>query len=128
MSLWRNRDFLKLFSGQAVSELGSRITREGLPLTAVLALAATPSQMGYLAAAGAIPVLLLSLGTGVWVDRVRRRPLMIWADIGRAIVLCAVPLAAFYGTLRLEHLFFITLFSGAFTVLFDVAYQSYLPS
>jgi hypothetical protein len=64
--LWANADFRKLWLGRTISELGSRITREGLPLTAVLVLAATPLQMGVLAALGAVPVLLVGLFAGVW--------------------------------------------------------------
>src|SRR5512136_2949039 len=92
--LWRQPDFLKLWTGQTISELGSRITREGLPLAAVLTLGATPAQMGLLTAVGSISVLLASLPAGVWVDRLRRKPDMIWADVGRAGLLLTIPVAA----------------------------------
>ncbi|HEX7976467.1 MAG TPA: hypothetical protein VF498_18800 [Anaerolineales bacterium] len=82
-SLNRHPDFLRLWAGQTVSRLGSNITRNALPLAALLALGAGPVQMGLLAAIGAAPILLVGLFAGVWVDRVQRRPLMI-AATGRA--------------------------------------------
>jgi hypothetical protein len=72
--LWSHRDFMKLWTGQTISEVGSRITRDGLPYTAVLVLGASPSQMGYMTAVGAASVLVFGLLAGIWVDRMRRRP------------------------------------------------------
>lgn len=125
--LWRNPDFLKLWAGQTISELGSRITRDGLPLAAVLALGATPFQMGVLAAVGSAPVLLAGLVAGVWVDRLRRRPILIAADIGRAVLLAAIPLAALLGVLGIWQLYLVLALTGILTVLFDSAYVAYLP-
>ena len=79
---------------QTVSEIGSRITREGIPLTAVLVLHAGPSTMGLLAGLGAASVLVFGLIAGVWVDRLPRRPILIVTDLGRAVVLGSIPLAA----------------------------------
>jgi len=126
--LWRHADFLKLWAGQTVSEIGSRITREGLPLAAVLTLGATPAQMGLLAAIGSVPVLLLGLVAGVWVDRLRRRPILIAADLGRAALLITIPIAALLGALTIGHLYLVAALAGILTLFFDVAYQSYLPS
>ena len=92
--LWRQADFLRLWSGQTISELGSRITRDGLPLVALLVLGASPSQMGVIAALGSAVVLLISLPAGVWVDRLRRKPIMIAADLGRALLVAEKQLAA----------------------------------
>src|SRR5205085_9694418 len=89
--LWRHTDFMRLWAGQTISQFGSTVTREALPYTAILVLGASPMQMGLLGAAGAAPLLLLGLFAGVWVDRVRRRPLMIAADVGRALLLLSVP-------------------------------------
>jgi MFS family permease len=100
--LWRHADFLKLWTGQTVSQFGSTVTREALPLTALTVLGATPVQMGLLAALAGAPVLLLGLVAGVWADRVRRRPLMIGADLGRAALLGSVPLAAQLGHARID--------------------------
>lgn len=127
-SLWRHPDFLKLWAAQAISAFGSRITREGLPWAALLVLGATPFQMGLLGAASAAPVLFVGLPAGVWVDRLRRRPLMIWADLLRAVVLLWVPVAAVMGALHIEQLYIVAALTGAFTVLFNVADQSYLPT
>jgi Na+/melibiose symporter-like transporter len=127
-SLLHHPDFLKLWLGQAISEFGTRITRDGLPFAAVYMLGATPTQMGLLSAVAAAPVLLLSLLAGAWVDRLRRRPVMIVADVARAVWLTTIPLAALLGQLRLELLFVVVAFNGVFTLFFDVAAQAYLPS
>jgi predicted MFS family arabinose efflux permease len=126
--LWHHADFMRLWFGQTISSLGSRITRDGLPLAAVLVLGATPSQMGVLSAVGSAVVLLTSLPAGVWVDRLRRRPIMIAADIGRAVLLATIPIAALVHQLRIEQLYIVIALTGALTVLFDVAYEAYLPS
>ena len=125
--VWRNPSFRKLWIGQTISEFGSRITREGLPLTAVLILHASPAQMGLLAGTGALAAVLIGLPAGVWVDRMRRRPLMIAADIGRALLLASVPLAAVWGALNMAQLYAVAVLTGMLTVLFEVAYHSYLP-
>jgi Na+/melibiose symporter-like transporter len=118
---------MRLWAGQSVSQLGSTITREALPYTAILALGATPLQMGLLGAAGAAPLLLLGLFAGVWVDRLRRRPLMIAADIGRALLLLSIPIAFLLGWLRIEQLYVVAALAGVLTVIFNVAYQASLP-
>jgi MFS family permease len=126
--LWRHPDFLKLWAAQSVSLLGTQVTSLALPLTAVLVLHASPSQMGALAALGTLPFLLVGLFAGAWVDRTRRRPILIGADISRAVLLATIPLAAALDRLTIEQLYLIALLVGFFTVFFDVAYQSYLPA
>ena len=126
--LWSNPDFVKLWSGQTISELGSRITREGIPLTAVLTLHAGTVQMGFLTALGGAAVLVFGLIAGVWVDRLRRRPILIAADLGRAAILASVPAAAVAGVLSMGQLYAVAALAGILTVFFDVAYQSYLPA
>jgi MFS family permease len=126
-SLWRNPDFLSLWGGKTVSTFGSGITDTALPLTAVLFLGANAGEMGWLIAAETAPVLLLGMLAGVWVDRFRRKPLLIGADFGRAALLVSIPVLAALGSLRIEHLFLVAAATGALTVLFDVAYQSYVP-
>src|SRR5262245_10849176 len=113
--LWRHHDFMRLWAGQTISQLGSTVTREALPYTAILALGAAPVQMGLLGAAGAAPLLVLGLFAGVWVDRLRRRPLMITADIGRALLLLSVPITYLLGWLRIEQLFVVAGLAGALT-------------
>src|SRR5438552_15306497 len=97
--LWRHPDFLKLWAGQSVSLIGSSVTGLALPLTAVLVLNATPAQMGIVRAAQYLPFLLLGLFVGAWVDRLRRRPILIMADMGRALLVGLIPAAALLGLL-----------------------------
>jgi MFS family permease len=126
--LWRNPDFLKLWTAQAISELGSRITREGVPLTALLVLHAGAVQMGLLNALGGIAVLVFGLSAGVWIDRLRRRPVMIAADLGRAAVLASIPIAARAGALTLGQLYVVAALAGVMAIFFNVADQSLLPA
>jgi predicted MFS family arabinose efflux permease len=126
--LWRDSDFMKLWVGQTISLLGSHITGSGLPLAALLVLSATPAQMGVLAAVGSFPVLVVGLVAGVWVDRLRRRPIMITTDLLRALLLLTVPLAAFSGRLGMPQLYVVAALAGVLAVFFDVAYQAYLPT
>ena len=101
--LWQHPDFLKFWTGQTVSLCGSAFTTLALPLTAVLVLGATPWEMGLLAAVGGAPWFLFGPFAGVWVDRVRRRPLLIGTDLARALLLGTIPLAAALGMLRIGH-------------------------
>jgi MFS family permease len=126
--LWASPDFLKLWTGQTISGLGSRITREGIPLTALLVLHAGAAQMGLLSALGGAAVLVFGLVAGIWADRVRRRPILIAADLGRAAVLASIPAAAIAGVLGMGQLYAVAAVAGVMTVFFDVAYQAYLPA
>ena len=126
-SLWRDRDFLKLWTGQAISQMGSRITRSGLPWAALLTLNASSFQMGILNFAGA-GVLVFGLFAGAWADRVRRRPLMIGADLARFALVGSIPAAAALHRLTFGHLYLVAAAAGILTVLFDVSYQAYVPS
>ena len=126
--LWRHPEFMKLWIGQTISEFGSIITRDALPLVAVLTLSATPAQMGVLAALGSAPALALGLPAGAWVDRLRRRPIMIVTDLASAVLLASVPIAWLLGVLRIEQLYVVAALAGALALFFDVAYTSYLPS
>ncbi|MGA7409751.1 MAG: MFS transporter [Bryobacteraceae bacterium] len=121
------RDFAKLWVGQAISEVGSRISRDGIPLTALLTLHANALQMGFLSAISSASVFVFALGAGVVVDRLKKRPVMIATDLCRAALLLLVPLAAMLHLLSMTILMTIAGIAGALTVLFDVAYQSYLP-
>ncbi|MHB8646483.1 MAG: MFS transporter, partial [Thermomicrobiales bacterium] len=126
--LWRHPDFLKLWGGQTVSLFGSRVGGFALTFVAILTLHATPIQVALLSAAQYGPGLIVGLFAGVWVDRLRRRPVMIVVDIGRAVVLAIIPLAAALGRLSILLLFGVALCVSVLTVLFEVAYRSYLPS
>lgn len=126
--LWRHPDFLKLWAGQTISLFGSRVGGFALTFVAVLTLHASPIQVALLNAAQYGPGLIVGLFAGVWVDRLRRRPVMIVVDIGRAMALGLIPLAAALGHLTISLLFIVALFVSILTVFFDVAYRSYLPS
>jgi MFS family permease len=119
---------MKLWTAQTISVFGSTITREALPLVAILTLAATPAQVGLLAALSMVPVLVVGLPAGVWVDRLRRRPILLGADLGRAIFLFSIPLAALLGVLTLFQLYLVAILAGTLTVFFSVADNSFLPS
>ena len=123
-----NRPFALLWSGQTISTFGSHISRDGLPIAAILVLKATPLQMGLLASVDVIPVLLVGLFAGVLVDRLPRRPILILADIGRAILLSIIPLAALLGLLHIELLYLVAIVVGALTVFFEIANRSFLPT
>src|SRR5207249_11835382 len=125
---WRRPDFRKLWGGQTVSMFGSLVTRVALPLTAVLALGATPTEMGLLAALKILPGIGIGLVAGVWVDRLRRRPVLIAADLGRAALLGSIPLAAWLDRLTIGQLYVVGFGEGTLTIFFDVAYHAYLPS
>jgi MFS family permease len=127
-SLWRNEAFLKLWTGQTISLLGSQITVIALPLTAILLFRATALQVGVLGTVEFLPFLLFGLPAGVWVDRMRRRPILIWSDVGRLAALASIPVADVFGLLSMPQLYVVAFVSGSLTVLFDVAYGSYLPA
>lgn len=122
-----HQDFRKLWLGQSVSAVGSEVTKLALPLTAVLYLRATTSQVGLLTAAGQLVFLGPMLAFGVMVDRTRKRPLMIGADLGRAAVLALVPLLAWLRALDMAVMYAVALVHGCLTVIFELAYRSYLP-
>jgi predicted MFS family arabinose efflux permease len=126
--LWANSDFVKLWTGQTVSKFGTHITGAAMAATAVLVLQATPAQMGLLGAIGGLPVLLFSLLAGVWVDRLRRRPILIAADLGRAFILLSVPIAMLAGVLSMQQLYLVAGLVSVFTVFYSVADQSFLPA
>jgi predicted MFS family arabinose efflux permease len=126
--LWRHPDFLKLWGGQTISQIGSQLTVLALPTVAVLQLHRGAFEVGILIALQRIPFPLLALIAGVWVDRVRRRPLMIVADVLRALALASIPIAAVANVLTLLQLYAVALLMGIGSVLFDIAYLAYLPS
>jgi MFS family permease len=101
-SLWRNRDYMLLWAGQAVSSFGSQITQLTFPLL-VLAITGSPAQAGFVGALRALPFALLSLPAGALVDRWDRKRLMIWCDAGRAVALGSVPLALALGLLACRN-------------------------
>src|SRR5256714_23442 len=127
-SLWRHGDFMKLWTGQTVSELGSVVTRTAVPLVALLVLGAGPREMALLIVAASLAVLLVGLFAGAWVDRLRRRPLLIWADAIRAVLLGSIPAAYLSGVLGFAQLYVVVFLEGCLGAFFDAAYPAYVPS
>jgi MFS family permease len=125
--LWRHPDFLKFWAAESISLVGSQVTTFALPLIAALTLDATPTQVGILNAAAFAPFLLMMLPAGVWIDRRRRRPILIITNLGRAVLLGLIPVLAFTGQLRIEYLYVIMFLVGSLNVFFQLAYQAYLP-
>ena len=121
--LWRSPDFRKLWTSLTITAFGAQITNLALPLTAALLLHATPFQMGVLVALETLPFALFSLHAGVLLDRVRKLPIVIAADVARGAALLAIPVAAFTDTLSIEILYAVGFFCGIQNVVGGAAYQ-----
>src|SRR6266581_3453346 len=126
--LWRDGEFLKLWGGQSINELGSQVSQLALPTVAILLLGATPFQVGLLTACEFLAFPTLGLVAGVYADRLRRRPIMIACDLARMTALASVPIAYAFNALAMPQLYVVALITGVGTVFFDIAYQSYLPA
>jgi MFS family permease len=126
--LWLHPNFRKLWTGSTISLFGSQVTFVALPFVAALTLHATAVQIGLLAMAETLPTLLGGLFIGVWVDRLRRRPILIGTDIGRALLLGSIPVTALLGLLRIEYLIIVAFLLGTLTLIFEVTYTAFLPS
>src|SRR5215216_3301156 len=126
--LWGNTRFVDLWGSTTVSTFGSFVTGTAVPFTAILLLDASPAAIGVLRVAELLPGFLFGLVAGAWVDRLRRKPIMIATDLGRALLIVTIPVAAFLGWLGLGQLYVIAAMVSALGVFFDVAYQSFLPS
>ena len=127
-SLWRNRSFVALWSAGTISIFGSLITRTALPWAAILVLDAGALDVAALRGVEQVAALIVGLFAGAWVDRLRRRPIMIWADIGRAILLASIPVAFVANALGMLHLVVVAFFAAVLSTVFDVAERSYLPT
>lgn len=128
LSLWRDPSFRRFWLGEGISLLGSQVTLLALPLSAVLLLDAGPAEMAILGLLTYLPFLVVTLPAGVWADRRRRRPLLLLANIGRAVALLAIPAGAALGVLSLPLLYGVALVVGVLTVVFEVGYLSYVPN
>ncbi|HEY7736608.1 MAG TPA: MFS transporter [Candidatus Limnocylindrales bacterium] len=127
-TLRRDPDFARLWAATTISMLGSFITRTALPFAAILVLGAGSAEVAILRSAELVAGLALGLVAGAWVDRLRRRPVMIWADLGRAVVLGSVPVAAALGVLGLPQLVVVAFATAVLTTFFDVADRAFLPT
>jgi len=126
--LWAHPDFVRLWAGTTTSMFGSLIGQLALSFSAIEFLHASAAEVAVLGACQLIPGFLVSPAAGVWVDRLRRRPVLIVCDLGRAVVLFSVPIAAVFDSLTLPQLFAVAAANSALTVFFGAAYQSYLPT
>jgi MFS family permease len=122
-----NRSFAYFWVGQSISTLGSQVTAFAIPLLAALSLHATAQQMGFLRAAEFAPFLILTLPAGVWADLGIRKSLMIFSNLIRGLVIISVPVAIALGWVHLEVLYVVMLVMGSFKVIFEMAYQTYIP-
>ncbi len=126
-NLWRNGAFLRLWFAQVVSNAGSAITGYALPLTAILVLGAGPAQMALLRGADFVPHLLFGLFAGVWIDRARRQPILVGADLGRAVLLATIPLATLLGVVSFPQLWVVVFAVSTLTACSSLAAVSLLP-
>ncbi len=127
-SLFRHTDFMKLWTGETISEFGSKVGGVAMSFLAIIALHATPAQMAALMVWRTVPALLFSLFAGVWVDRQRRRPLMIGADLANIVLLASIPAAAALRVLRIEQVYLVMFLTSFADILFSVGYRAYLPT
>ncbi len=123
-----NSNFTKLWIGQSISMFGAQITFFAFPLVAAMSLQASSMELGIMMAAQFLPSLLFGLIAGVWVDQWPKRPILIWTNLGRVLVLVFIPILYYSDTLMVWHLYLFGFALGAFTLFFDVAYMSYLPT
>jgi len=127
-TLWRNRSFAHLWWAESISQLGSQVSLLALPLVAITVLHASTFAVGALTAVEFSPFVLFGLPAGAIVDRLPHRPILVVADVGRAVALASVPIAYAFGALTYAQLLVVVFVTGSLTVFFDVAYQSILPS
>src|SRR3984893_9127702 len=119
-SLWRNRDYMLLWSGQALSDIGGAVSELAFPLL-VLAATHSPAQAGFVAALRALPATLFSLFAGVLVDRWDRKRVMLVCDIGRALSLASIPIAFALGHLTIWQLYITAFLEGTLMIVFKLA-------
>src|SRR5437867_3295521 len=130
-TLWRNSNFLKLWTSETISQFGSQFTGLALPRPAFIILGADSVQVGILNFAGSVPWLMFGLLAGVWIDRHRKQRIMVTSNILRGAILGLIPIAAVLGVitkLGIPFLYAISFAVGLLQVFFDITYQAYLPS
>ena len=126
-SLWHHADYLKLWLAATVSLMGSQVSQLAIPFIAAVVLNSSALEVALLGAVEMAPFILFALPAGAWLDRVRRRPVLIAGDLGRGLALLSIPIAYALGSLTIWQLYAVGFVTGSLTVLFDVADQSYLP-
>ncbi len=126
--MFAHRDFRMLLVGQTTSQFGAQVSGIAIPLLAVLTLNATPFELGLVTASSTVAFAVIGLPAGAWLDRWRRRPILVASDLARTVLLGTIPLGAVLGFLTIPYLVTVSLLVGVARVFFDVGYQSYLPS
>jgi len=126
--LWRHRDFLSLWGAETISQFGTQVSLLALPLVAIIVLDESAFKVAALTSVEFMPFLLFTLPAGVWVDRLRRKPILVLGNVGRAVALLSVPIVYWVGDLTIWQLYVVGFSVGVCTVFFDVAYQSYIPA
>jgi len=127
-SVWRDPDFAKLWAATTISMLGSFVTRTALPFAAILALGAGAGEVALIRVVEPIAALTFGLFAGVWVDRLRRRPILFWTDLGRAAFLASIPVAYAFGALTLAHLVVVAFGAAVLSTFNESADRAFLPS
>lgn len=127
-SLWRNSAFRRIWTAATISIFGSLVTRMALAFVAIITLSADSFEVALVRSMDLLAGLAVGLVAGAWVDRLRRRPVMIWADLGRAVLLASIPVAAIGGWLSLPQLLLVAFAAALLTTFFDVADRAYLPT
>lgn len=127
-SAFRKPDFVKLWTAATISLFGTQVSFIAIPVIAVLILGATPFEVALVGTLEFLPFLLFTLPAGVWVDRLPRRRILIFGDLGRAVMLATIPVAYLFNALTIWQIFVVAFVNGVFTVFFDIADQSYLPT
>jgi MFS family permease len=126
--LWRNPAFVRVWTAATVSIFGSLVTRIALPLAAILVLGSGAIEVAVLRSLDLVATLVFGLVAGAWVDRLRRRPVLIWADLGRAALLGSIPVAFALGVLTFWQLLIVSGLAAVLTTFFDSADNAYLPT
>jgi MFS family permease len=126
--LWRNPPFVRVWTAATISIFGSLVTRIALPLAAILVLGSGAFEVAVLRSLDLVATLVFGLVAGAWVDRLRRRPVLIWADLGRAVLLGSIPVAFALGGLTYWQLLVVSGLAAILTTFFDSADNAYLPT
>ncbi len=127
-ALWENPSFVRVWTAATISIFGSLVSGIALPFVAILVLGAGPLEVAALGMVQLAAALLVGLVAGAWVDRLRRRPVLIWADLGRAVLLGSIPVAFVAGVLSLGQLLLVGFLASVLTTFFDSADHAYLPT
>lgn len=128
LGLFGHIDFRKLWIGDTISQFGTQVSQLAIPYIATILIGASAFEVALLSTVEFLPFLLFTLPAGAWVDRLRRRPILISGDLLRAAALVSIPVAWELGVLTIWQLYVVGFVTGLGTVFFDVAYQSYLPA